>query len=377
MRILFVINAFGTASGAENVLIDYIKTENRIDPYLLFIGANQGIAEKFQRELNTHNVFFMNCANKLQKSLSRRLFYPILASRVCKHIKAESTYIFLNNEADIDIVYYNNSFEASAFYSLFPTKKKIVHIHDMVDMFRPAQKRCVLDACMSAPQVLTASKACKQQLVKNGVDEQKITVAYNSINVKMMSFRANTTDVVNFGFVGSAIKRKGFDCFIDILNAVSETWGRARKIKATIITNSSVEDEYFQKQISRLNSDISREIFNNLPREVVFKKYEEMHLLLVPSRFDPLPTVVLEASMLGVPVMGSNKDGIPEMLCDDRMLFSTDNISEAAHKIEAWVNLPTTEQRCVIETVQKYISSTFTEKSKQSAVLESIERVMK
>ena len=37
MKVLFVLNAFGPASGAEHVLIDFLKTTPEIEPLFLHI----------------------------------------------------------------------------------------------------------------------------------------------------------------------------------------------------------------------------------------------------------------------------------------------------------------------------------------------------
>ena len=101
-----------------------------------------------------------------------------------------------------------------------------------------------------------------------------------------------------------------------------------------------------------------------------------MDLLLVPSRFDPLPTVVLEASLKGVPVIGTNKDGIPEMQVDDEMLFNVDDVAEAIRKIERWFNLPFETRKEKMDKAQAYIECTFTAAKKKNVVLNSIRDVL-
>ena len=101
-----------------------------------------------------------------------------------------------------------------------------------------------------------------------------------------------------------------------------------------------------------------------------------MDLLLVPSRFDPLPTVVLEASLEGVPVIGTDKDGIPEMQVDEDMLFNVDDIADAIRKIEKWFNLPFIARKEKMDKAQAYIECTFTAAKKKNVVLNSIRDVL-
>lgn len=50
-------------------------------------------------------------------------------------------------------------------------------------------------------------------------------------------------------------------------------------------------------------------------------------LVVVPSRTDSCPNVILEAFDLGIPVIGSKAGGIPELLLDDNALFDLDVVS--------------------------------------------------
>lgn len=101
-----------------------------------------------------------------------------------------------------------------------------------------------------------------------------------------------------------------------------------------------------------------------------------MDLLLVPSRFDPLPTVVLEASLEGVPVIGTDKDGIPEMQVDKDMLFDVGNVAGAIERIEKWFGLPFEVRKEKMDKAQAYIERTFTAEKKKRVVLNSMRNVL-
>lgn len=120
---------------------------------------------------------------------------------------------------------------------------------------------------------------------------------------------------------------------------------RGKQIEAVIVTNSKKGDAFLEECLSTLDRDIECNVFYSIPREKVFAQYETMDILLVPSRFDPLPTVVLEASLEGVPVMGTNKDGLPEMQVNEDMLFSVDDVADAVRKIERWFDLPLKQEK--------------------------------
>lgn len=369
MKILFILNSFGPASGAEHVLLDFIKSAPEIEPLFLHIGPQKLDISGYSQVTSEENCYYLHTDMPIMTPLSRQWFMPIIRSIMCWKLGKEETTKKLKNDKSIDLIYFNNSFEASAFYPLFADKKNIVHIHDMIDMFRPAQKECVLEACMRTDYVITASKACGRMLEKNGISSDKIKVAYNGISSEAIPYIERKNEKLAVGFVGSAIKRKGFDIYIDILNCLVKS---GLEVAALIITGTKADDPYFIENINRLNSNIKRVVYNGISRDEVFKKYGEMDLLLVPSRFDPLPTVVLEASLAGVPVIGANVDGIPEMVCKKEMLFQTDDVEDAVKTITNWASLTFTQRKKTVEEIQTHIANTFTTENKRACIFSVI-----
>ena len=376
MKVLFVLNAFGPASGAEHVLLDFLKTTPEIEPLFLHIGPVKPEINEFLQVASPENCYYVDINTSIMSPLSRQWFMKPIRADLCRRIKANKVFENLC-EKHFELVYFNNSFEAASFYPLFENSKIIVHIHDMVDMFRPAQKKCVLEACEKAGRVLTASEACRKMLIKNKIESSKVATAYNSIALGKKDYIRRDAEKVTIGFVGSAIKRKGFDIYITIINTLKkgDTF-KGKQIEAVIVTNSKKGDAFLEECLSTLDRDVECNVFYSIPREKVFAQYGTMDLLLVPNRFDPLPTVVLEASLKGVPVIGTNKDGIPEMQVDDEMLFNVDDVAEAIRKIERWFNLPFETRKEKMDKAQAYIECTFTAAKKKNVVLNSIRDVL-
>lgn len=214
-------------------------------------------------------------------------------------------------------------------------------------------------------------------LIKNRIDSSKVSTAYNSIAIGKRDYVQNDSDNITIGFVGSAIKRKGFDVYINIINTLKrQDTLRGKQIKAIVITNSKKKDAFLEDCLSKLDRDIACNVYYSIPREQVFAQYKMMDLLLVPSRFDPLPTVVLEASLEGVPVIGTGKDGIPEMQVDKDMLFDVGNVAGAIERIEKWFGLPFEVRKEKMDKAQAYIERTFTAENKKRVVLNSMRDVL-
>ncbi|NMQ26770.1 glycosyltransferase [Candidatus Accumulibacter phosphatis] len=84
-----------------------------------------------------------------------------------------------------------------------------------------------------------------------------------------------------------------------------------------IIAGVSGDDTYFEKlreQVNQASLIGFVKFIGAVPDSVEF--IDTLDLLLVPSFDEALPTVILEAFSLGVPVVASNVGGIPEMIED-------------------------------------------------------------
>lgn len=379
MNVMFVISAFGNPSGAEHVLIDFLKQNRTIQPFILLIGSNPLAKSLFCSVIPDERVYQLAIQSRINSSVSRMLFMPLFRSLLCTKIRRECNIKHLISKYRIQVVYFNNSFETAVFYPLFPGAKKIVHIHDMVNMFRPAHRFCVIKSCKRADQIITVSNAAAAQLVQNGVNDKKITVAYNGMSFLKNAYHEFSSDTLVIGFVGSAIYRKGFDLLFKMANCINIRLKKGetsyRRVKLCIVTNSDPNASYVQELLNSLDDNIEREVLVCVARDVVQKKYREMSFLLVPSRFDPLPTVVLEGIMAGCPVFGSRKDGIPEMLCDDDMMFELNNIDDAMERVFSWLALSSTQRSERMEKMQAYVSSTFTPENKQKCIQGVLDRL--
>jgi glycosyltransferase involved in cell wall biosynthesis len=76
---------------------------------------------------------------------------------------------------------------------------------------------------------------------------------------------------------------------------------------------------------------------DNLPWEEAMKILKSSQVLVVPSRRDSLPTVIKEAFYLKVPVVGTNVDGIPELIQDNNngLLVPSENAQKLAEAVNS------------------------------------------
>ncbi|HRI21960.1 MAG TPA: glycosyltransferase family 4 protein [Panacibacter sp.] len=165
-----------------------------------------------------------------------------------------------------------------------------------------------------------------------GIKADKITVIPNGIMRTNLVNKADENKK-SIRFLGRIEKSKGIDILIEAFKSVAEN---DNDICLEIAGKGSGE-----KQLRQWVND------NGLTGRVIFHGYFSDYwqsadfiagacCLVVPSRMDNFPTVVLEAMSAAVPVIASAAGGIPEMIIDgeDGILFETGNIEQLATAIK-------------------------------------------
>ncbi|WP_199524647.1 glycosyltransferase family 4 protein [Pseudoalteromonas sp. bablab_jr011] len=117
-------------------------------------------------------------------------------------------------------------------------------------------------------------------------------------------------------FIGGESKIKGLDILLQALKNISDT----KDFPYLEITLIGVSKEYVSHTYPYLSGSIN--ITKVIERTSnVFREMLLTDLLIVPSREDQFPNVILEAMAIGLPVIGSNVDGIAYMLASTENTF--------------------------------------------------------
>ncbi len=110
------------------------------------------------------------------------------------------------------------------------------------------------------------------------------------------------------GTVGRLNYEKGIDRLLDQLGTIA---GRVKKLTYFVIGDGPLR-ETLEKQAKRLGLS-DRVVFCGWRRPMQ-SWYEAMDVLVLPSRTEGLPNVVLEAMAMGVPVAATDVGGVGDLL---------------------------------------------------------------
>lgn len=138
---------------------------------------------------------------------------------------------------------------------------------------------------------------------------------------------------VRFGYIGGLVPAKGVELLLQTFSSLTEL------TEITLVIAGSGPADYVQ-ELEKFKSDRINFLGYSSP-EVFFSNID---VLVVPSLWnDTLPTVVFESLVNGVPVLGSSRGGIPEMIDDGEngFLFNPDRPQELAGLIRKIALQPT------------------------------------
>ena len=306
IKVCFIISGFGY-SGAEIVLERYLKDNKLINPYFIILYNKKEIYKKVCEIYGEDKVFCLNV--KHNKNIIR--FIPWHDMIKIKYEIDEKI-----NEINPHIIYSNNTMETmlTGLYAKNSEIPMIGHIHDMKSSIHSIVRKYVTkNNFKNYDCILTVSNATKEnwnesrmKVIYNGIEED-----YFNLNVKEYK-RIKTV-----GFIGSISRRKGLDF---ILNEIDDLIKNNINI---IIAYSNIEDYSIYNKLQEKALQYPQKIIlrQNLTYEQVIDFYDSIDLLIVPSRHDPLPTVIMECMSRGTLVIGNNVDGIPEMRDEDILIF--------------------------------------------------------
>ena len=137
--------------------------------------------------------------------------------------------------------------------------------------------------------------------------------------------------------VGYLIERKGFEYLI---KATKEILKEHDNVHLTIVGSGPLEEK-LKNVIKELKLETNAKIMKNVSDEELLQLYNSSDLFVLPSIVDSqgntegLGVVLLEAMACGLPVVGSNIGGIPDIIQDGEtgLLVPEKNITELSNTI--------------------------------------------
>ena len=176
-------------------------------------------------------------------------------------------------------------------------------------------KRVTPTAYSKANLIVALSPYMHALAQKRGAAKNSIRVIPNGIDASELGLSLGFTPSPPLGigsplrvlFVGRLSIEKGVDT---LLQACDRLVQRNIPFQLRLVGDGPLRNQ-LQAMANSLGLNDCSSFLGHLPRRALGSEYRDCHVVCVPSRSDPFPTVVLEALAAGRCVIGTNSGGIP------------------------------------------------------------------
>ena len=167
-----------------------------------------------------------------------------------------------------------------------------------------------------------------------GKPEGLVRCVFNGVTAAEFDPIVKAEDATDVVYVGEFRHIKGADLLID---AVARLRAGGKPVTLTLAGDGE-ESESLKAQVQRLGLADAVRFIGHVKARYGFSKGS---LLVVPSRGDSMPYVVIEAAAAGIPMVAANVGGIPEIFgSHTNALFAPNNATAMADAIETALKDP-------------------------------------
>ena len=190
-------------------------------------------------------------------------------------------------------------------------------------------------------RMICVSHSLRDYMLGLGHAAGRLRVVHNGVPIADIDSRMpNQGEPWTIGMVALFRPRKGTEILLESLAII-----RQAGIPASLLMVGSFETKEYESEIHGLVERLglrAHVTWTGFERDVN-SRLREMQLMVLPSLFgEGLPMVVLEAMAIGVPVIASRVEGIPEAIRDgqDGSIFEPGNAKDLADKVAAIIAQP-------------------------------------
>lgn len=353
MKILFVTSGFRQITknqGAiENLINIFILNNEKTKKHeiTVYSASKQGLTEDdIYTNTKFRNIDLSAKKNKVfQKIISGiNRIVPVKMSQI--YIKKVVDDLLLRKEEnyyDI-IIMENGQLYIRYFKEKMNTKSKIVlHLHnDVLNVSTPYAKKI----CSLFDEIWTVS-----EYIKSRVDEidsnisKKTKILYNTIDFSYFSNKLSKKEIITlrekygckkndfvFIYVGRVIEGKGVLELLEIFKRINKKYNNTKLIIVGGNAAFTQTGKYYQKIIKSKNENVI--LTGNINYNELYKYYQIADVQVIPSIcYEAFGLIALEGVACNIPIICSNRGGLPEVLSECCEYIDMDNLNDSLYKL--------------------------------------------
>jgi glycosyltransferase involved in cell wall biosynthesis len=196
-------------------------------------------------------------------------------------------------------------------------------------------------------------------------------IVANGIGCAEFAPVAPNPDAADFLYVGELRAAKGIDTLLDAIALVGSTLGETPR---AVLVGSGPDKDVLLAHARRLGIAERISFPGQLPVREAFKLGR---IMVVPSRAESLPYVVLEAAGARVPLISTNVGGIPEIFGPYRdRLGPSDDPRDLCARMLAMLRLPAADRQRQSEELAVHVERHFSIRTMVDAVMEGYDEAI-
>ena len=233
-------------------------------------------------------------------------------------------------------------------------------LHTLKGEFYARLERTLMDATDLFLFESAFARDTYQRIV--GTPKGVVHCVFNGVTPEEFEPVVIADDATDLAYVGEFRHIKGADLLVDAVARLHES---GKKVTLTL-GGDGEETAALKAQVERLGLTGAIRFIGHVKARYGFSKGR---LLVVPSRGDSMPYVVIEAGAAGIPMIAARVGGIPEIFgSDSPALFAASNAEAMAEAIAAALDDPQgTAQQAV--SLRERISAHFSQQAMVDGVL--------
>lgn len=209
-------------------------------------------------------------------------------------------------------------------------------------IFTPRKRDLLQDALLASSHVCVVSSDKQQKLsrlfpdvkvsyVPNGIELTSWHPSPSEINMAKTWRAEHSVDKICIGVFGQLKAKKGLDLLLRSLRSLE------RNNEFHLLLIGEIGEEM---QEILTSSALSFSHYPFMDRYELIKYYLCCDAVAIPSYYDGMPNVLLEASALSIPVLAAKIDGMKDVLQDitDELLFEPGNHKDCQHVLSTFLN---------------------------------------
>lgn len=176
-----------------------------------------------------------------------------------------------------------------------------------------------------ADKVVALSNKSKRELIKYGLNKNKIVVIYNGIKpLSKLNLKKNNKIII--GTCGRIEEQKGHKYLIEAISKIDND-----NIEIWIIGDGELRDDLYEMAENFNIQDRVKFLGFRSDIEYLLNKID---IFILPSLWEQFPISILEAMSLGKPIIATNVNGIPEELGDSGILIGPGDVLQIVSSIK-------------------------------------------